>query len=81
MLVLRGDFYAALKELDRATALDERLPYPYRYRGDIFFRKGDSKRAIENYSRYLQLHPEAPDGGEVYSRLKVLRSLDSESES
>jgi tetratricopeptide (TPR) repeat protein len=52
---------------------------PYKYRGNIFFRSGDAKQAIENYSRYLELDPAAEDSTQVQSLVDLLRSVDQQS--
>ena len=73
-MALQGDPDRALEELDRASELNSQLADPYKYRGNIFFRSGDAGQAVENYSRYLQLAPEAEDTQQVQSLIDLLRS-------
>lgn len=56
----RGDLAAALRDLTRATALDDTAPQPLERLGDVYVALGRHERAVDTYRRYLALDDRAP---------------------
>jgi tetratricopeptide (TPR) repeat protein len=59
---------------DRAAALDPRLPLARRVLGDALFRLGDRSRAVDAWTEYLKLWPDAPDAAAVSDRIDEARA-------
>jgi tetratricopeptide (TPR) repeat protein len=55
---------------ERAATLDPTLPLAQRALGDALRALGATRRAVEAWSRYLHLAPDAPDADEVARRLE-----------
>jgi tetratricopeptide (TPR) repeat protein len=55
----RGEFTAALRDLDEAARLDETAPQPLELLGDVHGGVGHHEQAAEFYERYLQLDDRA----------------------
>jgi tetratricopeptide (TPR) repeat protein len=55
----RGEFTAALRDLDEAARLDETAPQPLELLGDVHAGVGHHEQAAEFYERYLQLDDRA----------------------
>ncbi len=53
----KGELDAALREYERAIALDPSSVYGYDYRADIFLYRGEYERAIEEYNRAIRTNP------------------------
>ncbi|HEX8908193.1 MAG TPA: hypothetical protein VF805_03260 [Anaeromyxobacteraceae bacterium] len=73
LLERRGTHQAALDYAERAIALTPEAPLPHLAAGDAARALGRRARAIQAYSAYLTLAPEAPDRAAVTARVEALR--------
>jgi len=54
----RGDYEAAMAELDEARRIAPRYPLVYQYRSNVAFLKGDTDEAIRALQRAIELEPD-----------------------
>ena len=73
LLQRRGAHLAALEYADRAVEVAPVAPLPHRVAGDAALALGRRARAIQAYSTYLALAPEAPDHAAVSAHVEALR--------
>lgn len=73
LLERRGLREDAIDFAERAADAAPELPLPHRVLGDAAFALGQRKRAVLEYSAYLQLAPDAPDRRAVQRRVEELR--------
>ena len=53
----KGDLDRAIRDLDKALALDPQNTNGYNDRGVAYERKGDSEQAMQNYDQALRIRP------------------------
>jgi tetratricopeptide (TPR) repeat protein len=68
-----GRSQAALEYAERAVEAGSEVALGQRVIGDAAWALGRRQRAIDAYSAYLRLAPEAPDRGAIQSRVEDLR--------
>jgi tetratricopeptide (TPR) repeat protein len=73
LLERRGAHRQALEYAERAVEAAPEVALGQRVLGDAARALGQRRRAIDGYSAYLRLAPEAPDRDAVASRLEELR--------
>jgi regulator of sirC expression with transglutaminase-like and TPR domain len=73
----RGDFARALLALDRIISLQPDSVPALRERGMLAARLGSVESAREDFTRLLELVPQAPDAESIRSRLAELRAKQS----
>ena len=73
LLERRGAHRQALEYAERAVEAAPEVALGQRVLGDAARALGQRQRAIDGYSAYLGLAPEAPDRNAVVSRLEELR--------
>ena len=71
----REEFTKVLAVIDRILLINPNLPEELRDRGLIFERLECAQSALEDYRRYIELEPNAPDAREVRSRLINLQKI------
>lgn len=77
-LIDQHKYNEAEKELQRSLVVGgDNLSLPHYYLGGIYWKRGDSKRAIEELEKYLKLSPKAPDAERVRATVKELRTKKS----
>ena len=69
-LYYKADYKGALKETELAIQLNPNLALAYARRGSIYFKLGDSQRAMMNWNMALKIDPEYD---EVRQIIKVLK--------
>lgn len=69
---MEDSFYMALQVQERLMQLLPGLPSGFRERGQLYERLGCALAAAEDYSRYLDLAPDAGDGASLRSHLSQL---------
>lgn len=79
LFLLRGSYYArgkmpdeAIADLNKAISLEPSLAQAYYYRGLSYIMKGDKKRAIVDFLKYLKLAPDAPERAKVIQIVKKM---------
>ena len=73
LLEKKGQHALALEYADRAVELAPEQPLGHRVAGDAALALGQRKRAIQAYSTYLAVAPDAPDKAAVAQRVEGLR--------
>lgn len=73
---LAGALDSAGSLLRQATTLESGNADIYKEQGAIYHMKGMADEAVTNYDTYLRLAPNAPDRGEVESRIRRVQSGD-----
>jgi len=68
-LAKQGAKLEAIEELNRALALIPNFPQPYRSLGVIYASMGQREEAAQNYRRYVELAPNAPDAEQIRKML------------
>ena len=53
----KGNFDAALADLDRAVTIDPKNTFYYDYRADVWLDKGEIDKAISNYNQSIRIDP------------------------
>ena len=69
---LSGNLDAAVSMIKTANEKESGNPEIYKEQALIYETKGDNNRAIEGYSQYLLLAPNAVDRSQVESRIRNL---------
>jgi Flp pilus assembly protein TadD len=69
-LLGQGEVAAACQRGEELRSMNAGTPEIYRFLGKCYMRSGNSARAKENYRRYLELSPEAPDAMFIESIVK-----------
>jgi serine/threonine-protein kinase len=69
-LLGQGDVAAACHRGEELRSANAGAPEVYRFLGKCYMRSGNSARAKENYRRYLELSPDAPDAMFIESIVK-----------
>ena len=69
------EFTKTLFVIDRILLISPNLPEELRDRGLIYERLECSQSALEDYRRYIELEPNAPDTREIRSRLINLQKI------
>jgi Tfp pilus assembly protein PilF len=54
---MRGNLDAALKDYDKALAIDPRFAVALANRGDVYAKKGERDRAVADYRAALAIEP------------------------
>ena len=67
---LAGNLDVAEAMLNHAAAQESGYADIYKEQGEVYERKGDIERAIEAYSHYFVLNPNAPDRSQIEARLE-----------
>lgn len=73
--VARGDDARALRTCDRLVSLYPDAPGERLVRGQLYERVQAWRAAADDYGRFLELAPEAPEAAEVQRRLERIRPL------
>jgi tetratricopeptide (TPR) repeat protein len=73
LLARTGHHLTALEYAERAVEVGPEVPLGHRVLGEAAQALGRRKRAIQEYSTYLQLAPDAPDRSVVQRRVEELR--------
>ncbi len=66
----QGEVQAACKKAEESQRMHPKSPAPYKFLGKCYMRAGDPTRAKQNYIRYLELYPDAPDRAFIQSIVK-----------
>jgi predicted Zn-dependent protease len=61
---------AALEEFRLASVADPQLPEPYRERGFVYYSLGYRESAIEAFTKYVEMAPNAADAAEIRGYLR-----------
>jgi Flp pilus assembly protein TadD len=69
-LLGQGEVAAACQRGEELRSANAGAPEVYRFLGKCYMRSGNSARAKENYRRYLELSPDAPDAMFIESIVK-----------
>jgi Flp pilus assembly protein TadD len=69
-LLGQGEVAAACQRGEELRSMNAGAPEVYRFLGKCYMRSGNSARAKENYRRYLELSPDAPDSMFIESIVK-----------
>jgi Flp pilus assembly protein TadD len=69
-LLGQGEVAAACERGEALRSASADGPEVYRFLGKCYMRSGNSARAKENYRRYLELAPDAPDAMFIESIVK-----------
>jgi serine/threonine protein kinase len=69
-LLAQGEVVSACEKGEDHKRMNPQLPRVYRFLGKCYMRAGQPERARENYRRYLELAPEAPDAAFIKSIVK-----------
>lgn len=78
----KGDVDAAIDRFEDAAESKPGYAIPYLYLGEAYERKGQKKRAVRAYQRYLDLYPHAEDGGKIRKKMDKLHAeIDKEKQS
>ena len=67
------DFARVLYVIDRILLIRPDLPEELRDRGLLYERLECAQSALQDYRRYIELEPDAPDAGDIRSRMINLR--------
>lgn len=77
--VYRGVYYLnlenvkkAVKELEKAMAMDEHNVYAHYYAGHAYLRSGSPAKAVEVFKIFLQLAPAAPEAAKAKALIDAL---------
>ena len=62
----KGDFDSALKECNKAIDLSPNDYYPHKIRGCIYFDQNAHEKAIEDFTKAINRHPNIDDKAVVY---------------
>jgi len=73
LLERRGQHLTALEYAERAVEVGPEVPLGHRVLGEAAQALGQRKRAIQEYSTYLRLAPDASDRGAVEQKVEKLR--------
>ena len=69
-LLARGEVVSACEKGEDQKRMSPQLPRIYRFLGKCYMRGGQPDRARDNYRRYLELAPDAPDAAFIKSIVK-----------
>jgi tRNA A-37 threonylcarbamoyl transferase component Bud32 len=69
-LLGQGDASEACSRGEEAKRMSPRLPAAYKFLGKCYMRAGHAQQANDNYKKYLELAPNAPDAPFVKSMIK-----------
>jgi Flp pilus assembly protein TadD len=69
-LLGQGEVGEACGRGEEAKKMSPRLPAAYKFLGKCYMRAGRAQQANENYKKYLELAPNAPDAPFVKSMIK-----------
>jgi eukaryotic-like serine/threonine-protein kinase len=69
-LLGQGDAGEACSRGEEAKRMSPRLPAAYKFLGKCYMRAGHAQQANDNYKKYLELAPNAPDAPFVKSMIK-----------
>jgi Flp pilus assembly protein TadD len=69
-LLGQGEVAEACGRAEEAKRLSARLPSVYKFLGKCYMRAGRAQQANDNYKKYLELAPNAPDAPFVKSMIK-----------
>jgi len=53
---------------------NDRIAPAHKYLGGIYWRNKQYTRAADELTRYVELHPKAPDGAQIRATIKDLRT-------
>lgn len=70
---LKGNWDAAVEQLDRAVSMDSGLAYAYYYRGRAQDKKGRKDLLVNDMSRFLALAPNAPEAPQAQAILNSVK--------
>jgi tetratricopeptide (TPR) repeat protein len=70
----KGDVDAAIDRFEDATIAKPGYALPFRYLAEAQEKKGLKRKAIQSYTRYLDLYPHADDAGKIRKRIEKLWS-------
>jgi serine/threonine protein kinase len=69
-LLAQGEVVSACEKGEDHKRMNPQLPRVFRFLGKCYMRAGQPDRARENYRRYLELAPDAPDAAFIKSIVK-----------
>lgn len=69
----RGDYPAALQDLEKAIELDPSHAYSHYYLGTIYSRLRRPDRMVDHFQMFLKLAPDAPEAARVRTLLRTVR--------
>jgi tetratricopeptide (TPR) repeat protein len=70
----KGDVDAAIDRFQDAALAKPGYAIPFRYLGEAQEKKGLKRDAIQSYTRYLDLYPQAEDKTKIEKKIEKLRS-------
>jgi tetratricopeptide (TPR) repeat protein len=70
----KGDLDAAMDRFEDATIAKPGYALPFRYLAEAQEKKGLKRKAIQSYTRYLDLYPHADDAEKIHKHLEKLWS-------
>ena len=70
----KGDVDAAIDRFQDAALAKPGYAIPFRFLGEAQEKKGLKRDAIQSYTRYLDLYPQAEDKTKIEKKIKKLRS-------
>ena len=75
--VRKGDLDAAIDRFLDATQVRPNYALPFRLLAEAQDKRGRKKDAVESYTHYLEIYPQAEDAGKVRKRIdKLQQELD-----
>ena len=70
----KGDLDAAIDRFQDAAKAKPGYAIPFRFLGEAQEKKGLKRDAIQSYTRYLDLYPQAEDKSKIEKKIEKLRS-------
>jgi Tfp pilus assembly protein PilF len=68
----KGDIDAAIDRFEDAIAAKPGYAIPFKYLGEAQEKKGLKKKAVQSYTRYLELDPKADDNDKIRKKIDKL---------
>ena len=75
----KGDVDAAIDRFQDAALAKPGYAIPFRYLGEAQEKKGLKRDAIQSYTRYLDLYPQAEDKSKIEKKIEKLRAAAAKS--
>jgi predicted negative regulator of RcsB-dependent stress response len=73
ILFVAGKADEAIEYYDLAIKINPKWPKSYMQRGYAYLNKGDTKKAIESFNKYLELAPDSPEADGIREVIKSLK--------